>query len=194
MNYVWSGMIILAVISGIATGRMQQVTDSIINGGYDAVGLCLKLLGMLCLWSGLTKIADKAGLAAKVSKILSPLLHPLFPGLDKNSPAAKAMSMNITSNLLGLGNASTPLGLQAMSELQKQNPNPTEATNYMITFIVLNTASLKLIPTTIAMLRQQYGSAGALDIMPAAWLSSIVALASGMIFVRLFGMRRKKHE
>ncbi len=173
---------------------MQALSNAIMAGASDAVSLCIKLLGALCLWGGLMEIAKASGLTKAVSRLMSPLLRLLFPHLKKDSPAMNAISMNITANLLGLGNAATPLGLTAMRSLQQENPNPTVATDEMVNFVVLNTAALHLVPTTIALLRQEYGAAVPMDIMPAAWLTSAAALCVGLTMAWLLRGKRKKRS
>lgn len=194
MNYIWAGMMILAFLSAAWKGNMQALSNAIMAGASDAVSLCIKLLGALCLWGGLMEIAKASGLTKAVSRLMSPLLRLLFPHLKKDSPAMNAISMNITANLLGLGNAATPLGLTAMRSLQQENPNPAAATDEMVNFVVLNTAALHLVPTTIALLRQEYGAAVPMDIMPAAWLTSAAALCVGLTMAWLLRGKRKKQS
>ena len=152
----------------------------------------LKEIRPVCLWGGLMEIAKASGLTATVSRMLSPLLRLLFPNFKKDDPAMNAVSMNITANLLGLGNAATPLGLEAMRGLQANNPTPEIASDEMVNFVVLNTAALHLIPTTVALLRQEYGAAVPMDIMPAAWLTSAAALCVGLAMAWLLRVRRRK--
>lgn len=187
MNWIFAGLLFLSVVFALLTGRTQELTTAALNECSNAVGLCVKLLGITCLWSGIMKIADRSGLAEKISRLLSPLLRRLFPGIPEGSAASKAISMNITANLLGLGNAATPLGLQAMEELQKENHSQDTASNHMVTFLVLNTASLQLIPTTAAALRLSYGSRSPMEILPAVWLTSAAALVMGLLAVKVYG-------
>lgn len=187
MNWIFAGLLFLSVVFALLTGRTQELTTAALNECSNAVGLCVKLLGITCLWSGIMKITDRSGLAEKISRLLSPLLRRLFPGISEGSAASKAISMNITANLLGLGNAATPLGLQAMEELQKENHSQDTASNHMITFLVLNTASLQLIPTTAAALRLSYGSRSPMEILPAVWLTSSAALVMGLLAVKVYG-------
>lgn len=192
MNYIWAGMMIFAFLSAAWQGNMQALSNAVMAGASDAVSLCIKLLGALCLWGGLMEIAKASGLTKTVGRLLSPLLRLLFPNLKKDDPALNAISMNITANLLGLGNAATPLGLTAMRGLQRENPNPAAATDAMVNFVVLNTAALHLIPTTVALLRQEYGAAVPMDIMPAAWMTSAAALCVGLTMAWL--LRRPVDE
>jgi spore maturation protein A len=192
MNYIWAGMIVLAFFSAAAQGNMQVLSDSIMQGGTDAVNLCLRLLGILCIWGGLMKIAEESGLTKIISRLLSPALKKLFPSIDSNSSTAQAISMNVTANLLGLGNAATPFGIEAMKRLNENNLDKTTATNDMVKLVVLNTASLHVIPTTIAMLRQQHGVKIPMDIMFPSWISSAFALFAGMMMTYLLGRSKKK--
>lgn len=185
MNYIWAGMIIFSFFAAAAKGNMQALSDSVLSGGQDAVNLCIKLLGVLCLWGGLMRIAEKSGLTSIISKALSPLIRIIFPKIDINSSAAHAISMNMTANLLGLGNAATPLGINAIKHLAQRNYNPLTASNEMVRFVVINSAALHIIPTTVAMLRQEYGSASPMEIMPATWLTSIAALTVGLLVAKL---------
>lgn len=189
MNYIWAGLMVFAFIAAVFQGNMQELSNSVIQGGVDAVQLCLKLMGSICLWSGLMRIAERSGLTEIISRLLSPLLKVVFPKIKSSSPEAGAISMNVTANLLGLGNAATPLGLEAMKHLQTQNKDKQTATREMIAFVVLNSAAFHLIPSTVALLRQQFGAQNPLDIMPAAWLSSAAALTVGITLTKIFGMR-----
>lgn len=174
-------MIIFSLISAVIFGNTDALSDAVINSGTNAVTLCFKLLGMLCLWGGLMNIAEKSGLTRLISKVLSPVLCRLMPSLKRNSAALSAVSMNVTANLFGLGNAATPLGLEAMRRMHKDNLIPGTATNDMVTFVILNSASLHIIPTTVAMLRGQYGAQQPMDIMFASWITSFCALCVGII-------------
>ena len=180
MNYIWAGIMLVSIVCALATGRSNEITAAMFSGAGDAVTLVIALAGAMCLWSGFMRIADKAGITKAIAKLFSPLLRLLFPGLPTQSRAAKAMSMNISANLLGMGNAATPFGITAMKELAAISETPGEADDRMITFVVMNTASLQLIPSTIAMIRATYGRAAPFDIMPAIWLTSVASLASGL--------------
>ena len=180
MNAVWAGMMLLSIAFGGVSGRIDAVSEAMFDGASQAVELCLTLLGMLCLWSGLMRVAEGAGITAVLGRLLSPVLRLIFPGLDPRSPAAQAMSMNVAANMLGLGNAATPLGLRAMKELQKLNPSQDTASDFMLIFVVLNSVSVQLIPTGTALLRENYGSNDPMGIMTAVWISSVVSAAVGV--------------
>lgn len=185
LNKVWAAMIAVSVLCACATGRMQQLSEAVLAGAGNAVQLILGMLGMMCAWTGLMKIADAGGLTAILSHVLGPVLRRLFPAYPPESPAAKAICMNITANLLGLGNAATPMGLAAMKEMAVQNHGSKVANNSMVMFVVLNTASLQLIPTFMGTLRAQYGSTTPFDILPAVWVVSAIALAAGLLAAKL---------
>jgi spore maturation protein A len=190
LNYIWGAMILLSVVCAIATGRVPQLSAAVMNGAESAVKLVISLLGMMCAWTGLMKIADEGGVTAVLSRMMRPLTRRLFPSCPGGGPAVRAICMNITANLLGLGNAATPLGIAAMKELSRQNPG-TEADNSMVMFVVINTASLQLIPTFMATLRAKYGSLSPFDILPAVWVTSACALLAGVLAAKLLeGVKR----
>lgn len=194
MNYIWAAMMLLSIAFGGASGRIDAVSEAMFSGASQAVELCLTLLGMLCLWSGLMRVAEGAGITAVLGKLLAPVLRILFPRLSSDSPAARAMSMNVAANILGLGNAATPLGLKAMQELQKLNPIQDTASDDMLTFVVLNSISVQLIPTGTAVLRENYGSSNPMEIMPAVWISSIVSAVVGLALARIFCRRKRRRQ
>ncbi|MVB10389.1 Spore maturation protein A [Caprobacter fermentans] len=184
LNYIWAGMILFSVFCAAVTGRMEPLSNAVLSGASGAVTLVLSMTGMMCAWTGLMKIADEGGLTLLLAKALNPLMRRLFPECKPGGPAVKAMCMNITANLLGLGNAATPLGIAAMQELKKNNPTQT-ADNSMVTFVVLNTASIQLIPTTLGILRAQYGSAAPFEILPAVWVTSVCSVIVGLTAAKL---------
>ncbi len=197
INYIWSAMVIFSVITAFFTGSTDALTSAIISSASDAVSLCIRLGGTICLWGGLMEIAEQSGLTGAVCRLLSPLLKIVFPKMDMKGATAKAISMNVTANLLGLGNAATPLGLEAMRRLQAENPSKDRASSDMIKFVVMNSAAFHLIPTTVAAMRQDYGSKNPFDIMPASWVSSACALMVGLtaatVIIRLSeGVKWKK--
>lgn len=185
MKWVWSGLILLSIIVGAANGRIGAVSRAAVSGATGAVELFLLLMGTICLWSGLMRIAEYAGVTHVISRLLSPLTRRLFPDIQPESEGMQAITMNMTANLLGLGNAATPLGLQAMKYLAGEAPHKGVATDSMAMFVVVNTASIQLVPTTIAAMRIQYGSAAPFSILPCIWLSSIVTLTAGVLLAKL---------
>lgn len=191
LNYIWSGMLITGFIIAVINGRVSEVTKAAVDSAGKAIELSIALLGILCLWTGLMSIAEKSGLIRYITKLFKPLMKLLFPGIPQNHPAAGAVIMNLSANFLGLGNAATPLGLKAMGELQKLNPEKSSATDSMCMFLVLNTAAVQLIPTTVIAIRAEAGSANPAEIITAVWITSICATIAGIIFVRLFTGTRK---
>ena len=191
MSWLFTGMLVLSLLFGILNGRMEQVSISAVNECSNAVTLAIQLAGVMCLWSGLMRIAEVSDLTGKLSRLFRPVMKLLFWHLPADSKAAKAIIMNLTANLLGLGNAATPLGIAAMKELEKISPRKGIASNEMALLVDLNTASLQLIPTTTAALRLAAGSAAPMEILPAVWLASSMSILSGILaakfFSRLFG-------
>lgn len=185
IGYIWAGMVIFSVITSFFAGTASDLSAAIIASASDAVNLCIRLGGTICLWGGLMEIAEKSGLTSAVCRLLSPFLKLVFPKMSMKGETAKAISMNVTANLLGLGNAATPLGLEAMRRLQSENGGSDKASPDMIKFVVMNSAAFHLIPTTVAALRQDYGSVNPFDIMPASWISSAAALTVGLTAAKI---------
>ncbi len=192
LNYIWLGMIIIGFAVGILNGRVELVTQAAIDSAGAAVELSIGLLGIICLWSGLMGIAEKSGLVHRIAKSVKPIMRFLFPNIPKGSPATGAIVMNLVANFLGLGNAATPLGLKAMSELQKINPNKEAASNSMIMFLVLNTAAIQLIPATIIALRAALGSSSPSEIIAPIWFASVCATIAGVTAVKLIASIKGK--
>ena len=194
LNWLWAGIMIVALAAGAVNGRLGEVTNALLSGGGEAIKLSLTLGGAMCLWGGMMRIAEKGGLTELLSKALSPLMRLLFPKLKPDGPACRAILMNMAANFLGLGNAATPFGLKAMNELEKENPIPGTASNSMVVFVVLNTASIQLIPTTVATLRLQYGSAQPMRILPAVWAASFLTALSAVLMAKLLGSGGEKRK
>lgn len=185
LGYVWAFIIFTAFAFSAVGGRMPELSNSVFSGCASAVELVISIGGLLCLWTGLMRILEKSGGDRLIGRIISPAISFLFPNLPKNSEARRLLSMNVTANMLGLGNAATSVGLQTMSRLAARSPGGM-ASKEMITFVVMNTASVQLIPSTIAALRAAGGSASPFDILPAVWLTSICSLAAGLISAFIF--------
>lgn len=181
LNYIWSGLIITSIICSVFLGNTENLSEALMNSGASSIQLLMTMAGIICLWSGIMKIAVESGLTAVFAKLFSPLIHPLFPRLDKNSEAFESISMNISANLLGLGNAATPFGLKAMEQLHTLNGKSDTASNEMVIFVVMNTASLQLLPTTLASLRLAYSSSAPFEIIVPVWISSAAALSVALI-------------
>lgn len=189
LNKIWAGMIIFSFIYAGITGKMEFFTSSILNGAADAVQLLIGMCGMMCAWTGLLKIAEAGGLTKLFAKIMRPVLRRLFPEYPPESPAAHAICMNLTANLLGIGNAATPMGLAAMQEMEKLNPHKGTANNSMVMFVVLNTASIQLVPTFLGTLRAQFGAANPFDILPSIWITSAASVLVAIAAVKLLEKR-----
>lgn len=192
LNRLWPVLLLIAVIAGALNGRLAEVTAAILQSGKEAITLGMTLGGAMCVWNGLMAIAEDAGITRGIARLLRPLLRFLFPRLSPNSEAARAISLNLTANLLGLGNAATPLGLRAMEALRDTMPDKHTASNEMVTFVVMNTASLQLFPTTVIALRQATGSASPMKILPAVWAASTATLLIALVASRVFRRPIKK--
>ena len=194
MKWVWSGMVLLSVGIGIADGRIGEVSAAAIRGAEDAVVLCITLLGVICLWNGLMNIAERSGVTRQLARLFLPFTRRLFPDVPPEGAGMQAICMNMTANLLGLGNAATPLGLRAMREMAGVSDREKKtASNSMAMFVVINTAALQLIPTTTAALRIKFGSKTPFDILPCTWISSLVSLAVGITLALLLSGKEKAH-
>lgn len=189
INYIFGSIILVSIVCSIATGNSTELSQAVINGAQESIELLLTMAGMLMLWSGIMKIAQEGGITKIIGKILAPILRRLFKNIPKNSKALDFISMNVSANLLGLGNAATPFGLSAMKELKALSREGDRATDDMVTFVVLNTASIQIVPTMIATLRQSYGSTEPFSVLPCIWISSICALLTGQILVRVIRSR-----
>lgn len=185
MNYIWVAIIFFSCIASLFNGTANELSKGIINSGNTAVNLCFSLLGTFCLWNGLLNIAEKSGLSKSLSKLAAPLLCKLFKGLDKNSDAILPISLNITSNLLGLSNVATPVGIEAMKRLSETNPSKISPSNNMVLFVVMNSAALRLIPSTVAAIRTNHNSDNPLEILLPSVITSICALSVGIIMTKI---------
>jgi spore maturation protein A len=196
LNYIWLGMLAIGFVIGILNGRVDAVTKAAVDSAQDAVSLSIKLLGVMCLWTGLMSIAEKSGLVKIIARVVRPLMQVLFPEVPRTHPAMGAMVMNLVANLFGLGNAATPLGLKAMNELQKLNPNKETASNSMSMFLVLNTSVLQLIPATVIAVRAAAGSENPTEIIVPIWVATFCACLTGItvtkMFMTLYQKRRLK--
>lgn len=191
LNLLWGGMILLGILWGAFHGTLGVITDQILISAKDAVNLCITMLGILSFWSGILEIGEQAGLLERFSRSLQPILRLIFPDVPSGHPAQKAMATNIIANMLGLGWAATPAGLQAMKELdalqEEAISSHTEksASNAMCTFLILNMSSLQLIPINMIAYRIQYGSATPASIVMPALLATSVSTLVGLLAARL---------
>ena len=176
LTFIFALLIIGSFIASVITGSTRELTEAVLSEPVNAVELCIYLCGGMCFWGGLMRVAEKSGLTEKLAAVFAVLIGGLFKGIDKQGRAFKAICMNITANLLGLGNAATPFGIEAMKALAVEEKAGDTATPSMIIFTVINTASLTLIPSTALSLRMKYGSADPLEIVPAVWITSAAAI------------------
>ena len=186
VNYIFGIFIIVGVVYSFFTGNVEGINDSLLSSGSVAIEMILKMIPLLCLWLGVMKIAEVSGLLAKVSVFFSKILHPLFPELKKGGEAISYIASNMVMNMLGLGNAATPFGLKAFECIQKDNPNKDTATRSMITFLVINTASVTIIPTTVISFRMLNNSSDPTEIVGACLIATVLSCFFGIIMDRLF--------
>ena len=179
MGIIWTGMILVSILYSCAVGTAAAVGDAAIKGAEEAVRLCLNIGGIMCLWCAVMELMRECKIAEALAGALKPILRLLFPEAAKHESILEPLSANIGANLLGLGNAATPMGIQAakgMAALGKKG----EATNELCRLVVLNTASIQLLPTTVAAIRAAEGAVMPFDILPAVWISSAISVAVGL--------------
>lgn len=191
LNIIWPIFIIVSFIYAILTGNVQSVNNSIFESTASAVSLSITFLGTICLWTGIMKIAQKTTFVTRLTTFLKPLINFLFPEMKNNEKAKEEISMNMIANILGLGNAATPLGLKAMKTMQKENNKKDVISNSMAMFIVINTASLQLIPTTVIAIRSSLGSSDPTKIIFPVWGATIAAAVAGVTATKLFIKMKK---
>ena len=192
LNIIWPVFIILSFSYAIFSGNLEQLNNSIFESTADAVNLCISLLGTICLWNGIMQVASKTTILQKLTRFLKPVIRFLFPEIQGNSIVYQEIAMNMVANILGLGNAATPLGLKAMKSMQKENPQKDTLTNSMATFIILNTASIQIIPTTVIAIRSSLGSENPTSIVFPVWIATVCAAVAGMTATKLFIKFSKK--
>lgn len=189
LNIIWPAFIIISFIYALISGNIEQTSNGIFDSAASAVELTLTFFGTICLWNGVMAIAKKTTLMQKLTKILQPIVKFLFPELKQNEKIKEEISMNMVANLLGLGNAATPLGLKAMETMQKENPQKDQLTNSMAMFIVINTASLQIIPTNVIAIRSSLGSSEPSSIILPVWIATIVAAIVGVTATKILMKR-----
>ncbi len=179
-------LIIFGILFSFLNGSTEIVASAILSQGAEAVSLITTIAGGICFWSGLMEVASRAKITDKLSKLIAPLTRLIFPKLKQNGEAMKYVSMNMVANLLGLGNAATPFGIKAIEEMAKEERFNGIATNSMVAFVVLNTASFQLIPTTVAMIRMSFGSEDPFGVVTAVWAASAFSLVCGLSACYIF--------
>ncbi len=186
MTWLWSGMVVLSVLFGLATGQLDAVSEAALSGASSAVELSLTMAGVLCLWSGVMEIMNVCGISGGLARLFRPLLRRLLPQASRDSETLAAVSANVSANLLGLGNAATPLGIQAARRMARGCDGI--ASDELCLLVVLNTASIQLLPATIASVRAAAGCQAPFDILPAVWMSSALSVAAGLTAARVFSL------
>jgi len=191
LNKLWPIFIIISIAYGIATGNISGINNAIFESAESAVDLSLTLIGSMCLWSGIMEIAARTKLIDKINFALRGLMKIVFPKIKKEDKEYREITMNITANILGLGNAATPLGLKAMKTMQEKNKDKEKLSDSMAMFIILNTASLQIIPTTVIAIRSSLESTNPTQIILPVWISTICAAISGVLVSKVFIKMKK---
>lgn len=203
LNYIWVFMIIIGIVYGSFTGQMAEISNGVIDSSKEAVQLCITMLGVVALWTGIMEIAKESGLVEGLTKGMRPLLRFLFPRIPKEHPAMSYISLNFIANILGLGWAATPAGLKAMealTELEKERGNPEyagdnqkerKASNEMCVFLILNISSLQLIPVNMIAYRSQYGSVNPAVIIAPAIIATLVSTVAGIVYCKIKDRKRR---
>lgn len=197
LNYLWGFMIVLGVTVGVINGKIGDISKASINSSKEAVVLCITMLGIMAMWTGVMQVAKKCGLVAAFTKGLRPIIRFLYPGIPKDHVANEYIASNMIANILGLGWAATPMGLMAMKELKALNHNSETASVDMCTLLIINISSLQLIPVNIIAYRSQYGSANPAEILAAGLIATICSTCVGVIFsvlARKFSVNRNKRK
>ena len=192
MTWVWTGMVVLSLLFGLATGRLDAVAEAALSGADSAVQLSLSMAGVLCLWTGVMEIMKVCGLSDQLARTFRPLLRRLLPNASRDPETLAAVSANVSANLLGLGNAATPLGIRAARRMAPGCDGV--ASDELCLLVVLNTASIQLVPATIASVRAAAGCRTPFDILPAVWLSSILSVTAGLTASCLLARRERRRR
>ena len=187
INYLFASFFIIGILYSLITGNFT-ISSEMLSASTTGLELILSIIPIICLWLGIMNIAKKSGFLDKIASLLTPILQIIFPEIPKNSPCFSYIGANIIMNMLGLGNAATPFGLKAIKEMQELNQEKDTATRSMITFLVMNTASVTIMPTTIISLRMMYGSVTPESIIPYVIITSSLSCLIGLIIDRLFYM------
>lgn len=194
LNYIFPVFIGVSVVCSFFLGTTEELTSGLLVSAEVSVGLLLTLGGGLCFWCGFMEIMRECGAASLAARLFSPVLKLLFPKIDTRTKAFENISLNVGANFLGLGNAATPFGLEAMKEIKRLDRCSDSPSDNMIVFVVLNTASIQLLPTMIGTLRAKYGSQAPFDILPCVWMASGIALAVGLTAAKLLNRRERKRR
>ena len=188
MSWVWTGMVGISIVAAALSGNMSALSAAVPKGAQAGIELVIGIAGSVCLWTGVGKVMEKAGITDGLSKLLRPILHRLFPSTRSDTVLSGSLSGNICANFLGLGNAATPMGIQAAQRMAKSDT----ASNELCRLIVLNTASIQLIPATVAAVRTSLGCSRPFDILPAIWITSFCSAGAGLFAAFCFGKLWRK--
>jgi len=191
LNMVWAGMILLGIVVAAFTGNMDAVTNAAIESAREAVMVCIQMLGIMGMWTGLMHIAEQAGIVRALSRRMRPFMRFLFPRLDVDGKAMEYISTNVIANILGLGWAATPAGLKAMDALQDQNPDKQTASHEMCMFMIFNMSSLQLITVNLLAYRAQYASANPSEIIAPGLLATLASSIAAVVFAKAMDHRPK---
>lgn len=191
MSWIFTGIVAISVVAAAISGRGSELASAVTQGAQNGITLVISIAGSICLWTGVGKLMERAGFTGFLSKLLRPLLHRVFPSTKQDTVLAGTLSANICANFLGLGNAATPMGIQAAQRLASKRSDRT-ASNELCRLIVLNTASIQLIPATVAAVRASNGCSTPFDILPAVWVTSICSAGLGLVAACLMGRLWRK--
>ena len=191
MSYIWTGILAVSIMFSLIRGQGAQLASALFSGAQAGVTLAVSITGSICLWSGVGKLMNELGLTQRLGKLLRPVLHRIFPNTNQDRQLTGFLSSNICANLLGLGNAATPMGIQA-AKLLTDPDRPGYATNQLCRLIVLNTASIQLIPSSVAAVRLSLGCSTPFDILGAVWITSFTSAGLGLLAAILLGRISKK--
>lgn len=184
LGKIIAGFLITALVSAAINGRLESLGAAALSGAQEAAALCISLAGLICLWSAVMEVMSQSGLTEKLSRLLRPLLSRLYPAASRDGEVMEALSANLSANLLGLGNAATPAGIRAAKGLQLRSGSLC-ASNELCLLVVMNTASVQLIPSTVASIRASLGCGSPFDILPAVWCASLVSVTVGVLSTKL---------
>lgn len=190
MSWIWTGMMALSILAAALSGNMSALSAAVPKGAQTGVTLAVSMAGSICLWTGVGKLMETAGLTGKLSRLLNPLLGRIFPSIKQDPVLANHLSANVCANFLGLGNAATPMGIQAAQRMAKGRNGI--ASDELCRLIVLNTASIQLIPANVAAVRSSFGCATPFDILPAVWVTSLCSAGLGVAMAWALGRLWKK--
>ncbi|MED4204263.1 nucleoside recognition domain-containing protein [Neobacillus mesonae] len=192
VNYIWVGMTIIGIVFALINGTIEDVNKAVFDGAKEAVTICIGLISVLVFWLGMMRIAQESGLLEKLSKLFRPLVKMIFPEVPVNHPAMGYILSNMISNMFGLGNAATPLGIKAMEELKKLNGGKNSASRSMVTFLAINTASITIIPTTVIAIRMNYHSVSPTEIVVPTIITTLLSAIGAVLIDRYFYYRKSR--